>query len=83
VLTSDYTIACKLICSVCDWLQVLERLSFSGRSVGDALAQEGRILLFWYWMTYALLKMKKPKYQPLELPTIEVQSTAKLEELKD
>lgn len=63
--------------------QVLERLSFSGSSVGDALVQEGRILLFWYWMTYALLKMKKPKYQPLELPTIQVQSTAKLEELKD
>lgn len=60
--------------------QVLERLSFSRSSVGDALIQEGRILLFWYWMTYALLKMKKPKYQPLELPTIQVQSTAKLEE---
>lgn len=63
--------------------QVLERLSFSGSSVGDALVQEGRILLFWYWMTYALLKMKKPKYQPLELPTIQVQPTEKLEELKD
>lgn len=63
--------------------QVLERLSFSGSSVGDALVQEGRILLFWYWMTYALLKMKKPKYQPLELPTRQVQPTAKLEELKD
>lgn len=60
--------------------QVLERLSFSRSSVGEALVQEGRILLFWYWMTYALLKMKKPKYQPLELPTIQVQSTAKLEE---
>lgn len=63
--------------------QVLERLSFSGSSVGDALVQEGCILLFWYWMTYALLKMKKPKYQPLELPTIQVQPTEKLEELKD
>eukprot|EP01018_Ginkgo_biloba_P027291 Gb_33901 [translate_table: standard] len=55
--------------------QVLERLSFTGSTIGDALAQEGRILLFWYWMTYVLLKKNKPRYQPLELSQLEPNSS--------
>nr|ATB19617.1 putative ABCG7 [Juniperus indica] len=63
--------------------QVLERLSFGGSSVGDSLAQEGCILLFWYWMTYVLLKTKKPKYQALEIPQAELKPSPVLEEMKE
>uniref|UniRef100_A0A0D6R7E5 ABC transporter domain-containing protein n=1 Tax=Araucaria cunninghamii TaxID=56994 RepID=A0A0D6R7E5_ARACU len=63
--------------------QVLERLSFSGSSVRDALTEEGRILLFWYCMTYALLKMKKTKYQQLELPQAELKASPKLVEVQE
>nr|ATB19625.1 putative ABCG7 [Callitropsis nootkatensis] len=63
--------------------QMLERLSFSGNSVGNSLAQEGRILLFWYWMTYVLLKTKKPKYQALEIPQAELKPSPVLEEMNE
>nr|ATB19618.1 putative ABCG7 [Juniperus microsperma] len=63
--------------------QVLERLSFGWSSVGDSLAQEGCILLFWYWMTYVLLKTKKPKYQALEIPQAELKPSPVLEEMKE
>nr|ATB19616.1 putative ABCG7 [Juniperus flaccida] len=63
--------------------QVLERLSFSGNSMGNSLAQEGCILLFWYWMTYVLLKTKKPKYQALEIPQAELKPSPVLEEMNE
>nr|ATB19622.1 putative ABCG7 [Juniperus scopulorum] len=63
--------------------QVLERLSFSGNSMGNSLAQEGCILLFWYWMTYVLLKIKKPKYQALEIPQAEFKPSPVLEEMNE
>nr|ATB19624.1 putative ABCG7 [Thuja plicata] len=63
--------------------QVLERLSFSGNSVGNSLAQESRILLFWYLMTYVLLKTKKPKYQALELPQAELKPSPVLTEMNE
>ncbi|GLJ09395.1 hypothetical protein SUGI_0108540 [Cryptomeria japonica] len=63
--------------------QVLERLSFSGSSVGNSLVQEGRIVLFWYWMTYVLLKTKKPKYQSLEIPRAKLEPSPVLEEMKE
>lgn len=63
--------------------QVLERLSFGGSSVGDSLAQEGCIILFWYWMTYVLLKTKKPKYQALEIPQAELKPSPVLEEVNE
>nr|ATB19621.1 putative ABCG7 [Juniperus procera] len=63
--------------------QVLERLSFSGNSMGNSLAQEGCILLFWYLMTYVLLKTKKPKYQALEIPQAELKPSPVLEEMNE
>jgi ABC-type multidrug transport system ATPase subunit len=54
-----------------DGEQVLERLSFGGSSVKGAVNQELRIALFWYWLTYVLLKRNKAKYQVLEAPAPE------------
>ncbi|PIA63632.1 hypothetical protein AQUCO_00201164v1 [Aquilegia coerulea] len=51
--------------------QVLERLSFAGSQVKDTLVAQGRILLFWYWTTYILLRRNKPRYQQLEPPPLE------------
>ncbi|KAJ4794289.1 ABC-2 type transporter family protein [Rhynchospora pubera] len=48
--------------------QVLERLSFGGSRIKDTIVAQGRILMFWYWTTYLLLKKNKPKYQPLLPP---------------
>ncbi|KAH8948150.1 hypothetical protein BDL97_11G081100 [Sphagnum fallax] len=52
--------------------QVLERLSFGKSTVRGAITQEARIALFWYWLTYVLLKRNKPRYQALESPTAAV-----------
>ncbi|KAI3956344.1 hypothetical protein MKW92_008376 [Papaver armeniacum] len=48
--------------------QVLERLSFGGGRIRDTVMEQGRIMLFWYWITYLLLQKNKPKYQQLQLP---------------
>ncbi|CAL9122025.1 unnamed protein product [Musa acuminata var. zebrina] len=45
--------------------QALERLSFGGSRVRDTIVAQARILMFWYWTTYFLLKKNKPKYQQL------------------
>ncbi|KAK9823842.1 hypothetical protein WJX72_005871 [[Myrmecia] bisecta] len=48
--------------------QVLDRYSFYDRSVGQAALSQGRILLFNYWLTYCILKAKKPRYLTMETP---------------
>ncbi|KAJ3694396.1 hypothetical protein LUZ60_009876 [Juncus effusus] len=53
--------------------QVLERLSFGGSKIKDTIVAQGRILMFWYWTTYILLKKNKPKYQPLLPPSVKLQ----------
>ena len=47
---------------------VLSRLAFDGDSVGHATANQGRIMVFYWWCCYSILKAKKPKYQPLLPP---------------
>jgi hypothetical protein len=42
-------------------------LQLSGHAV------QGRVLLFAYWLTYNILKSRKPKFQPLEEAPAEVQ----------
>ncbi|XP_072964330.1 ABC transporter G family member 7 [Typha angustifolia] len=49
--------------------QALERLSFGGSRIRDTMVAQGRILMFWYWTTYLLLKKNKPKYQQLLPPS--------------
>ncbi|KAL6010920.1 ABC transporter G member 7 [Asimina triloba] len=52
--------------------QALERLSFGGTGIRDTMIAQGRILLFWYWATYLLLRKNKPKYQQLEPPPLQL-----------
>ena len=48
--------------------QVLDRLSFADSCVKDTLVAQGRVTLFYYWLTLCILKAKRPKYQPLLPP---------------
>ncbi|PKA49257.1 ABC transporter G family member 7 [Apostasia shenzhenica] len=50
--------------------QALERFSFGGSRIGDTITAQGRILMFWYWTTYLLLKKNQPKYQELKPPQL-------------
>mmetsp|Transcript_26198 Transcript_26198/g.33864 ORF Transcript_26198/g.33864 Transcript_26198/m.33864 type:complete len:717 (-) Transcript_26198:247-2397(-) len=45
---------------------VLDRLSFGKSSVQSAMIGQTRVLLGSYFITYAALKMKRPKFQPLK-----------------
>eukprot|EP00878_Enallax_costatus_P000531 GHUV01000626.1.p2 GENE.GHUV01000626.1~~GHUV01000626.1.p2 ORF type:complete len:325 (+),score=108.41 GHUV01000626.1:3181-4155(+) len=47
---------------------VLNWLSFGHTSIKKTLGSEGRILAFYYWLTYCILKAGKPKFQPVEAP---------------
>lgn len=54
-----------------DWvtvfaLQVLDRLSFGKSTLRGSLVQEGRIAIFWYYLTYLALKRTRPRYQEFE-----------------
>lgn len=62
--------------------QVLERMSFGKSSIKETVVQEGRILLFWYWMSYVLLKKNKPKFQKIVPPSFNG-SSVRIEEIKD
>ena len=44
----------------------LERLGFGESTVSKSLAGLGRIMLFNYLFTYAVLKDKKPSFQQIE-----------------
>uniref|UniRef100_A0A0D9UW74 ABC transporter domain-containing protein n=1 Tax=Leersia perrieri TaxID=77586 RepID=A0A0D9UW74_9ORYZ len=57
--------------------QALERFSLGGIRIADTLAAQGRILMFWYWLTYLLLKKNRPKYQQLLPPSEEDQTKQK------
>jgi hypothetical protein len=48
---------------------VLKWLSFGGTTIPSAMASEARILLAYYWVTYYILKAKKPRFQQLIAPT--------------
>ncbi|EFJ09064.1 ATP-binding cassette transporter [Selaginella moellendorffii] len=48
--------------------QALERLGFGDSTINKAMVEEGRILLFWYTMTYALMRKNKPRYQRIVAP---------------
>lgn len=50
--------------------QALERLSFRDCKITDTIVAQSRILAFWYYTTYLLLKRNKPKYQQLEAPSL-------------
>eukprot|EP00898_Chlorokybus_atmophyticus_P002073 jgi/Chlat1/2867/Chrsp195S03022 len=56
--------------------QVLRRLSFENSTLKSASIAQARILLFYYATTYAILRLKKPSFQPLEAPRAEDSSEA-------
>ncbi|XP_008811977.2 ABC transporter G family member 7 [Phoenix dactylifera] len=53
--------------------QALDRLSFGNSRIRDTIIAQGRILMFWYWTTYLLLKKNRPKYQQLLPPEYQQQ----------
>ncbi|KAL6779155.1 hypothetical protein ACKKBF_B18545 [Auxenochlorella protothecoides x Auxenochlorella symbiontica] len=56
--------------------QALKRLSFAGTSIGQSLVGQGRVLLFYYWLTYSILQRQTPKYQPVESARPSLESLA-------
>lgn len=48
--------------------EVLDWLSFSDTSISAAVAAQARILGFYYWATYAILRASRPRSTPLEPP---------------
>ena len=48
--------------------QVLRRLAFQGDSVAATVVNQGRITLFYWWLTYCVLRAKKPRYVALQAP---------------
>uniref|UniRef100_A0ACD5VJJ3 Uncharacterized protein n=1 Tax=Avena sativa TaxID=4498 RepID=A0ACD5VJJ3_AVESA len=59
--------------------QALERFSLGGIRIADTIAAQGRILLFWYSLTYLLLKKNRPRYQQLMPPSEEDQNKQQVE----
>ena len=44
---------------------MLQRMGYGNSTVRKSLLGQGRVLLFNYWLTYCVLKAKKPQFQPL------------------
>ncbi|EMS45940.1 hypothetical protein TRIUR3_01620 [Triticum urartu] len=59
--------------------QALERFSLGGIGIAYTLVAQGRILMFWYWLTYLLLKKNRARYQQLLPPSEEDQSKQQTE----
>jgi len=54
---------------------VLQRLAFQGDSVGATVMNQGRIMLFYWWITYCVLRAKKQRYVQLRPPAAGVQAS--------
>jgi hypothetical protein len=49
---------------------VLSWLSFGHTSIPKTLGAEARILAFYYWATFCILKAGKPKFEALQPPPV-------------
>ena len=49
--------------------QVLSRLGFEDSSVEKTVLAQARVLCFFYWTTYCILKAAKPKFQRMDALT--------------
>jgi hypothetical protein len=47
---------------------VLNWLSFGHTSIPKTLGSEARILAFYYWLTYCILKAGKPRFEAVQAP---------------
>ena len=54
---------------------MLQRMTYGDSTLRKTLQGQGRVLLFNYWLTYCVLKAKKPRFQPL-LPPADVETPA-------
>eukprot|EP01026_Neomeris_dumetosa_P031356 TRINITY_DN2487_c0_g1_i1.p1 TRINITY_DN2487_c0_g1~~TRINITY_DN2487_c0_g1_i1.p1 ORF type:complete len:669 (-),score=93.36 TRINITY_DN2487_c0_g1_i1:376-2382(-) len=50
---------------------VVEQVGFDGLSIRQVVGASMSILIFNYWLTYIILKAKKPKFQEIEEPLVE------------
>ena len=50
-------------------VQVLDRLSFGNSSVSKSARGLTRVMLFNYWLTYSVLKAKRPRFERMRVPT--------------
>ena len=50
-------------------MQVLDRLSFGKSTVSKSARGLTRVMLFNYWLTYSVLKAKRPKFEHMRAPT--------------
>lgn len=48
---------------------MLNWLSFGHTSIPKTLGSEARILAFYYWLTYCILKAGKPKFEAIQAPS--------------
>lgn len=62
---------------------VLQRLAFGKSTFRSALVGQTRVLVGCYLLTYASLKLNKPKFQPLEEKTQERQTSQKSQDSSD
>ncbi|DBB07632.1 TPA: hypothetical protein ACH3X3_009067 [Trebouxia sp. C0006] len=64
--------------------EVLDRLSFGNSSVSRSAKGLSRVMLFNYWLTYSVLKAKRPKFQRMRRPvTAEVADTGAIASSSD
>ena len=48
--------------------QALERLKFQDLTLRQTLINQARVLAFFYYFTYSVLRSARPRFQPMEAP---------------
>lgn len=68
----EHSLKLLACCCCCCWCpagdDVLNWLSFGHTSIPKTLGAEARILAFYYWLTYCILKAGKPKFEAIQAP---------------
>ncbi len=68
-------LACCCCCCCPAGEDVLKWLSFGHTSIPKTLGAEARILAFYYWLTYCILKAGKPKFEAIQAPAAAAAAT--------
>jgi hypothetical protein len=58
------------LCLAASGDDVLNWLSFGHTSIRKTLGSEARILAFYYYLTYCILKAGKPKFEAIQAPGV-------------
>jgi len=67
-LLPSLDMSCGRMCVRAAGDDVLNWLSFGHTSIPKTLGSEARILAFYYWLTYCILKAGKPKFEAIQSP---------------